>query len=57
MGLKIMRYRANMLGEVLIERRQEGGTRVILSCRQPAPSDNVGMQSGEASLPAGEDAT
>ena len=58
MGLKIMRYRATMLGgEVVIEARKEGGTRMILSCRQPAASDIVGGQSDETGLPAGEEAT
>jgi PAS domain S-box-containing protein len=57
MGLKIMRYRATMLGgEVFIERREEGGTRVILSCLQPAPPDNVGGQADESDVPTGEDA-
>jgi signal transduction histidine kinase len=57
MGLKIMRYRAAMLGgEVVIERRQEGGTRVILSCRQPATFDTVGAAAAEIDLPTGEDA-
>jgi PAS domain S-box-containing protein len=58
MGLKIMRYRATMLGgEVFIERRDEGGTRVILSCRQHAPSDNVSGQPDESDVPSGEDAS
>ena len=58
MGLKIMRYRATMLGgEVVIEARKEGGTRMILSCRQPAASDIVGGQSDETGLPTGEGAT
>lgn len=56
MGLKIMHYRAAMLGgDVLIERRQEGGTRVILSCRQPATFDTVGVAAAETDLPTGED--
>jgi signal transduction histidine kinase len=38
MGLKIMAYRARMIGgEVTIERLREGGTRVRCRCRQPAP--------------------
>jgi hypothetical protein len=58
MGLKIMRYRAAMLGgDVVIERGREQGTRVVLSCRQPAASDIVGSQPEEADLPTGEDAT
>lgn len=57
MGLKIMRYRAAMLGgDVAIELRQEGGTRVILSCRQPATFDTVGAAAAETDLPTGEDA-
>ncbi len=56
MGLKIMRYRATMLvGEVRIEARPEGGTRVILSCRQPAPADSVAAQPPEAQLSTRED--
>ena len=56
MGLKIMRYRATMLGgEVKIERRPEGGTRVILSCRQPAPTDSVGAPAADAQLTTGEE--
>lgn len=57
MGLKIMRYRATMLGgEVVIEPRQEGGTRVILSCRQTTTADNGAGPSAETDLPTGEDA-
>jgi signal transduction histidine kinase len=56
MGLKIMRYRATMLGgEVKIDRRPEGGTRVILSCRQPAPADSVGAPAADAQLTTGEE--
>ena len=56
MGLKIMRYRATMLGgEVRIERLPEGGTRVILSCRQPAPTDSVGAPAPDAQLTTGEE--
>ena len=37
MGLKIMAYRARMIGgEVTVERLKEGGTRVRCRCRQPA---------------------
>ncbi len=56
MGLKIMRYRATMLGgEVKIEAPSEGGTRVIMSCRQPGPADSVVVQPAEAGLSTGED--
>jgi PAS domain S-box-containing protein len=38
MGLKIMAYRARMIGgEVTVERLREGGIRVRCRCRQPAP--------------------
>jgi signal transduction histidine kinase len=38
MGLKIMQYRARMLGgDVRVERLAEGGTRVYCEVRQPAP--------------------
>jgi signal transduction histidine kinase len=38
MGLKIMQYRARMLGgDVRVERMPEGGTRVICEVRQPLP--------------------
>jgi two-component system, LuxR family, sensor kinase FixL len=56
MGLKIMRYRATMLGgEVKIDGRPEGGTRVILSCRQPAPTDSVGTPDADAQVTTGEE--
>jgi signal transduction histidine kinase len=56
MGLKIMRYRATMLGgEVKIDDRPEGGTRVILSCRQPAPTDSVGAPEADAQVTTGEE--
>jgi signal transduction histidine kinase len=56
MGLKIMRYRATMLGgEVKIDGRPEGGTRVILSCRQPAPTDSVGAPAADAQVTTGEE--
>ncbi len=56
MGLKIMRYRATMLGgEVKIEGRPEGGTRVILSCRQPVTADSVGAPVTAAQLSTGEE--
>lgn len=58
MGLKIMRYRATMLGgEVRIESRPEGGTRVILSCRQPAPADSVAAPDADAQVSTGEELT
>jgi PAS domain S-box-containing protein len=58
MGLKIMRYRATMLGgEVRIESRPEGGTRVILSCRQPAPADSVAAPDVAAQVSTGEELT
>lgn len=38
MGLKIMQYRARMLGgDVRVERIPEGGTRVVCEVRQPLP--------------------
>jgi PAS domain S-box-containing protein len=56
MGLKIMRYRATMLGgEVTMDSRPEGGTRVILSCRQPAPTDSVGAPVATPQLTTGEE--
>ena len=45
MGLKIMAYRARMIdGEVTVERRKEGGTRVRCHCRQPARASEAGSR-------------
>jgi PAS domain S-box-containing protein len=58
MGLKIMRYRATMLGgEVRTENRPEGGTRIILSCRQPLPADSVLAPDAAAPVSTGEELT
>src|SRR5690606_17317576 len=46
MGLRIMQYRATILGgSVSFEPRQGGGVRMVSACRQPAP--------GEPPVPAG----
>jgi signal transduction histidine kinase len=43
MGLKVMNYRAEMIGGTLtVHRRQGGGTRVTCSCRLPQ-----GVEAGE----------
>src|SRR5690606_37888584 len=40
MGLRIMQYRANMLGgSVSFEPRPEGGVRMVSTCRQPASGE------------------
>jgi signal transduction histidine kinase len=58
MGLKIMRYRATMLGgEVRTENRPEGGTRIILSCRQALPADSVQAPDAAAPVSTGEELT
>ncbi len=42
MGLKIMRYRAHIVGgDVTIGPGGEGGVQVVVSCRQPLPGEST----------------
>ena len=47
MGMKIMRYRANIVGgRVDIAPGSEGGVQVRVSCRQPLPGEAASTEAG-----------